>query len=235
VHAEDGSYTAYGQKMTVDRGSLLFGGAPDNPRLDIAASKRDLDDVRVGVAVTGTAQNPRIRLFSEPEMTETDKLSYLLLGRASDGLGRTDLALLQRAAIALITGEDDSPGLIERIGLDQFSVRKDESTTTTSASTGAGSTATRDTVVSLGKQLSRRWYLGYERSLNAASGTWQLVYKLAQRFTFRAQTGAENALDLIWTWKWGTPGLTALPIAGGAVPPAKPAPAASAAETRAVR
>ncbi|HNG80397.1 MAG TPA: translocation/assembly module TamB domain-containing protein, partial [Burkholderiaceae bacterium] len=233
VHAEDGSYTAYGQKMTIDRGSVLFGGAADNPRLDIAASKRDLDDVRVGVTVTGTAQNPRIRLFSEPEMTETDKLSYLLLGRASDGLGRTDLALLQRAAIALITGEDDSPGLIERIGLDQFSVRKDESTTPTGS--GAASSTTRDTVVSLGKQLSRRWYLGYERSLNAASGTWQLIYKLAQRFTFRAQTGAENALDLIWTWKWGTPGLTVLPIAGGAVPPAGAAAPASAAETRPVR
>lgn len=234
VHTEDGTYTAYGQKMTIDRGSLLFGGAPDNPRLDIAASKRDMDDVRVGVTVTGTAQNPRIRLFSEPEMTETDKLSYLLLGRASDGLGRTDLALLQRAAIALITGEDDSPGLIERIGLDQFSVRKDESTTTTSAG-ASSSTTTRDTVVSLGKQLSRRWYLGYERSLNAATGTWQLVYKLAQRFTFRAQTGAENALDLIWTWKWGTPGLTVLPISGGAIAPAGPAAPASSAETRPVR
>jgi len=236
IHTEEGSYTAYGQKMTIDRGSLLFGGAADNPRLDIAASKRDLDDVRVGVTVTGTAQNPRIRLFSEPEMTETDKLSYLLLGRASDGLARTDLALLQRAAIALITGEDDSPGLIERIGLDQFSVRKDESTTTTSTSSGASSsTTTRDTVVSLGKQLSRRWYLGYERSLNAASGTWQLVYKLAQRFTFRAQTGAENALDLIWTWKWGTPGLTALPISGGTVAPVKPAASDASAQTRPVR
>ena len=38
----------------------------ENPRLDIEATRPNLD-VRVGVAVTGTALNPRVRLFSEPE------------------------------------------------------------------------------------------------------------------------------------------------------------------------
>ena len=60
----------------------------------------------------------------------------------------------------------------------------------------------RETVVSLGKQLSRRWYVGYERSLNATTGSWQLIYRIAQRFTLRAQTGAESSVDLIWTWRW---------------------------------
>ena len=69
--------------------------------------------------------------------------------------------------------------------------------------------------MTLGKQLSRRWYLGYERSLNAASGTWQLIYRAAQRFTLRAQSGAENALDLIWTWRWGSPGQA--PTGGGTI------------------
>jgi translocation and assembly module TamB len=131
-----------------------------------------------------------VRLFSEPEMSNTDKLSWLLLGRASDGLGSTDLSLLQRAAFALLSGESDSPSLVQRIGLDQFGVRQTEGTV-------------RETIVSLGKQLSRRWYVGYERSLNAASGSWQLIYRLAQRFTLRAQSGIDNAVDLIWTWKWG--------------------------------
>ena len=59
-----------------------------------------------------------------------------------------------------------------------------------------------ETIVSLGKQLSRRWYLGYERSVNATTGTWQLIYRIAQRFTLRAQSGSENALDMIWSWRW---------------------------------
>ena len=194
IRAEDGNYAAYGQKLQVDRGLITFIGVADNPRLDIEATRPDLEDVRVGVIVTGTAQAPRVRLFSEPAMSDTDKLSWLLLGRASDGLGRTDLALLQRAAYALLAGESDSPSLIERIGLDELSVRQNDSGDT------------RETVVSLGKQLSRRWYVGYERSLNAAAGTWQLIYRAAKRFTLRAQSGTENALDLIWTWRWDDQG-----------------------------
>lgn len=203
IRAVDGTYAAYGQKLRVERSVISFTGLPDNPRLDIEAIRPDLEDVRVGVTVTGTAQNPRIRLFSDPAMTDTDRLSWLILGRASDGLGRTDLALLQRVAYALVVGESDSPSVVERLGLDQLSVRQN------------GDGDTRETVVTLGKQLSRRWYLGYERSLNAASGTWQLIYRAAQRFTLRAQSGAENALDLIWTWRWGSPGQA--PTGGGTI------------------
>jgi translocation and assembly module TamB len=190
VRAVDGTYQAYGQKLVVDRGVLVFNGPAENPRLDIEATRPNMD-VRVGVAVVGSAASPRVRLFSEPEMAEVDKLSWLVLGRASDGLGRTDTALLQRAALALLAGE--GPGatdqLITAIGLDELSVRQTDG-------------EVRETIVSLGKQLSRRWYVGYERSLNATAGTWQLVYRIAQRFTLRAQSGLDNALDAIWTWRW---------------------------------
>jgi len=54
----------------------------------------------------------------------------------------------------------------------------------------------------VGKQISRNWYLGYERSLNATAGNWQVIYRLAQRFTLRAQAGQDNALDLIWSWRF---------------------------------
>lgn len=190
VRAVEGTYAAYGQKLSIDRGELDFNGPAENPRLDIEATRPNLD-LRVGVLVTGSAQNPRIRLFSEPEMSEVDKLSYLVLGRASEGLGRTDTALLQRAAMALLAGEGESVTgqLTQAVGLDELSVRQTEGDV-------------RETVVSLGKQLSRRWYVGYERGLNATTGTWQLVYRIAQRFTLRAQSGLDNSLDLIWTWRW---------------------------------
>jgi translocation and assembly module TamB len=222
IRAVDGSYTAYGQNLTIERGLILFAGAIDNPRLDIQAVRPDIDDVKVGVIITGTAQSPRIRLFSEPEMSNTDKLSWLLLGRPSDGLGSTDLSLLQRAAFAMLSGETDGPTLIQRLGLDQLSVRQTEGTV-------------RETIVSLGKQLSRRWYVGYERSLNATTGTWQLIYRLAQRFTLRAQSGLDNAVDLIWTWKWDPrdedepPGAGPLPAAPASAPTTAPPAAKDAA------
>ena len=40
------------------------------------------------------------------------------------------------------------------------------------------------------------------RNLNATGGNWQLIYSLAQRFKLRAQAGADNAMDLIFQWRW---------------------------------
>ena len=60
----------------------------------------------------------------------------------------------------------------------------------------------RVAIVSVGKQLSRNWYVGYERGLNATTGNWQLIYRLAQRFTIRAQSGESNSIELIWSWRW---------------------------------
>jgi translocation and assembly module TamB len=190
VRAVDGTYAAYGQKLVIDKGLITFNGPVDNPRLDIEATRPNID-VRVGVAVTGNATNPRVRLFSEPELAEIDKLSWLVMGRASDGLGRTDTALLQRAALALLAGEGGgiTDQLTKAIGLDDIGVRQTDG-------------EVRETVVSLGKQLSRRWYVGYERGLNATAGNFQLIYRIAQRFTLRAQSGEDSSLDVIWTWRW---------------------------------
>lgn len=190
IRTEQGTYAAYGQKLEIERGIVSFVGPPDEPRLDILALRPNID-VRVGVAITGNVQAPRVRLYSEPDMGETEKLSWLVLGRAPDGLGRSDTALLQRAAVALLSGEGEGPTdqLLSRLGIDDVSLRQ-------------GDSDVRETVVSLGKQLSRRWYLGYERGVNATTGTWQLTYRIAQRFTLRAQSGLENSLDVIWTWRF---------------------------------
>ncbi|MEW6707713.1 MAG: translocation/assembly module TamB domain-containing protein [Pseudomonadota bacterium] len=191
VRAEDGTYQAYGQKLEIERGLVTFVGPVENPRLDIVALRPNLD-VRVGVSVGGTALAPRVRLFSDPEMSDADKLSWLVLGRAPEGLGRADTALLQHAAMALLSGEGESTTdkVLRTLGLDDFSVRQE------------GEGELRQTVVSLGKQLSRRWYVGYERGVNSTVGNWQLIYRLAQRLTLRAQSGEDNALDVIWTWRW---------------------------------
>jgi translocation and assembly module TamB len=190
VRAEEGNYAAYGQKLTIDRGVITFAGPPENPRLDIEATRPNLD-VRVGVQISGSAQNPRVRLFSDSDMSDTDRLSWLLLGRGSEGLGTGDTALLQSAALALLAGEGEgvTDQITKAIGIDEVSLRQTDG-------------EVRETVVTLGKQLSRRWYVGYERSLQATTGNWQLIYRIAQRFTLRAQSGLDNSLDLIWTWRW---------------------------------
>jgi translocation and assembly module TamB len=191
VNAVDGTFANYGQKLEISRGVIVFNGAPSDMRLDIEATRPNLD-VRVGVAVTGPLQNLRVRLFSEPEMSNNEKLSWLLLGRASDGLGKTDTALVQRAAFALLAGDGDGgPGAItKRFGIDDVGLRQTDGVDT------------RETVVSVGKQLSKRVYIAYEQNLATSAGSFQVTYRIAQRFVMRLQSGLDRSVDLIGTWRW---------------------------------
>ena len=112
--------------------------------------------------------------------------------------------------MALLAGEGEAPtdALLRNLGIDQLSLRQSD-------------TDVRETVISLGKQLSRRWYVGYERGVNATNGTWQLIYRIAQRFTLRAQSGLENSLDRIWVWRLegAEPVLAPVPKSPAAAPP----------------
>lgn len=192
IRTVDGTYSAYGQNLVIDRGVITFGGELANPTLDVVALRPDID-VRVGVIVSGRAADPRVRLYSEPEMAQIDQLTWMLLGRAPEGLGRDEAALLQRAALALVAGDrGGGDGLLQRFGLDSFSVGRSEAE--------AGEAA--DTVIGIGKQLSKRLYIGYERALTAAGGTWQLIYRAAGRLTLRLQAGNDESVDAIWTWRW---------------------------------
>jgi translocation and assembly module TamB len=192
VRTQDGLFAAYGQKLEIQRGEVSFSGMIDNPRLDVLAVRPNLDVV-VGVTVIGNASSPRIRLYSEPDMADYEKLSWLLTGRASEGLGSADAAVLQQAAFALLAGDGSSSGAANQalnlLGSADFSLKQ---------TTGD----TRDTIIGVGKQLSRNWYVGYERGVHATTGTWQVIYRVAQRFTVRAQSGDDTGLDVIWTWRW---------------------------------
>ena len=75
-----GTYFAFGQRLDIDRGQLIFDGPLDNPGLDIVALRRNLA-VEAGVAVTGTVKVPVIQLTSNPPVPDSEKLSWLVLGQ----------------------------------------------------------------------------------------------------------------------------------------------------------
>ena len=53
--------------------------------------------------------------------------------------------------------------------------------------------------MTLGKRLSKDFYLVYETSLSGAFGSLYIFYDLSRRLTLRARTGEDNAVDLIFT------------------------------------
>ena len=190
VRTERGSYRAYGQQLTIENGVLRFTGPYDNPTLDITAVRPNSSQ-RVGVQISGTAQVPRVRLFSDPELPDSEKLAWLVLGRPASGAG-AEAAVLQQAALALLAGRDGrlDGGLASALGLDEVSFAGSGTNADGSAASAA---------LTLGKRLSNNLYLSYERSLAGALGTVSIFYDVSRRLTVRARAGEENALDLIFT------------------------------------
>ncbi|MDP2256477.1 MAG: translocation/assembly module TamB domain-containing protein [Polaromonas sp.] len=190
VNTFGGQYRAYGQRLDVEQGVIRFTGAIDNPTLDILAIRPNLTQ-RVGVQITGTALLPSVRLYAQPELPDAEKLSWLVVGRASAS-GGAEAALLQQAALALLGSKSGgmSGGLAASLGLDELSFRGASSNADGSTAAGA---------ITLGKRFSSNFYAAYERSISGALGTLYVFYDLSQRFTIRAQAGQQSAVDLIYT------------------------------------
>jgi translocation and assembly module TamB len=196
VRTVSGSYRAYGQQLSIETGVLRFAGPYDNPTLDVLAVRPQQGNVtqRVGVQITGTAQLPRVRLFSDPELPDSEKLAWLVLGRPATGAG-AEAAVLQQAAMALLAGNSGGldGGLAGVFGLDELGFRAP-------ASSADGSTTSA--ALTLGKRISNDLYLSYERSLAGAMGTVSVFYDISRRLTLRARAGEENAIDLIFTLRY---------------------------------
>ncbi|WP_342617600.1 translocation/assembly module TamB domain-containing protein [Rhodoferax sp. GW822-FHT02A01] len=191
----NGTYRAYGQRLTIEEGTLRFTGAYDNPALDIRAIRPNLTQV-VGVHVSGTAQLPVVRLYSDPELSDIEKLSWLVLGRSSAN-GGAETVILQQAALALFAGSGSSQreNLVSALGLDEVSLGQ-------TAVTNLDGTAGTETTVKVGKRLSRDFYVVYERSLAGTLGTLYVFYDLSRRFTLRGESGITTGVDLIFTTRY---------------------------------
>ncbi|MBR7560534.1 translocation/assembly module TamB domain-containing protein, partial [Mycobacterium tuberculosis] len=66
IRTVQGRYRAWGQSLDVETGLIRFNGPYANPSLDILALRPNIA-VRAGVQVQGTANAPRVRLYSDPE------------------------------------------------------------------------------------------------------------------------------------------------------------------------
>ena len=181
VYAVDATFLAYGQRLQVDPGRLIFDGPLDNPALQVTAWRRN-QAVEAGVQISGTARAPRVQLVSQPPVPEGERLSWLVLGRAPGDASQADLGLLQAAAGALLASGDAMPldrRLARSVGLDEVSLR--------------GTGEVQDRVVAFGKRLSDRAYVSYERGLGAiATNLVKLDYALSRRWSLRAETGSST-------------------------------------------
>lgn len=193
VKVPRGRYRAYGQKLTVRKGSVIFYGPPDNPDLNLEAV-RDLPpgntDV-VGMRVIGSLKTPEAILFSEPSMADSDIAYYLLTGRKpatnSTGTGgfTASGALL---SLGLAGSESKAGQLAEKFGITDLQLGTSE---------GKNGESEAEVSGQLGKDL----YVRYGRGLGEKSNSVSFQYRLTQRLMIETISGVEDALDLLYSFE----------------------------------
>ena len=183
----DGTYKAYGQTLSIERGRLLFAGTPlDNPGLAIRAVRRlnpnaTIDEgQQVGLDIGGTARKPVLTVFSQPPMEQSDALAYLVTGKPLSQVSSGEGDMLGAAAQAL--GSAAGNLLAKRIG-SQLGV--DDIGVASSEALGGNSAFT------VGKYLSPRLYLSYGVGLFEPGEVVTLRYRLSHRWHFEAQSATE--------------------------------------------
>lgn len=186
----EGRYTAYGRRLEIERGRLIFTGGPiNNPGVDIRAVKR-FPDIVAGVNVRGTLLQPRMTLFSEPSRSQSEIVSMILAGGSlaslQDGNGRNGSSNPDAARNELLAqgGAILAQQIGERIGLEDVSIE---------------SNPDNETSLVLGKYLSPRFYVSYGISLTESLNTLKLRYSLGDRWTIRTEVGEERSADLVYT------------------------------------
>ena len=178
IYITRGQYKAYGQDLVVKKGIISFVGPLTKPNLNIRAERR-ASPVGAGVEVLGNLENPRVSLVADEPMSEKDKLSWLILNRASSG-SDSDNAALATAVSAYLAGKfNDKMGFVDDFGL----------TTQQTRNTDTGELNPAQQVLTFGKQLTQDLYLGYEVGLGQANQTVKLVYQLSRAFQAIARIG----------------------------------------------
>ena len=182
VKVVKGRYKAYGQDLDITKGVISFVGPLTDPNLNIRAERR-LSPVGAGVEVLGSLNNPRITLVADEVMSEKDKLSWLILNRASSG-NDSDNAALSAAAGALLAGQiNDRIGLVDDFGF----------TSKRSRNAQTGELNPAEQVLTVGKQLTSELYLGYEYGMNSAAQSAKLVYQLTRAIQAIVRVGNESS------------------------------------------
>ncbi|MEA2117475.1 translocation/assembly module TamB domain-containing protein [Halovibrio sp. HP20-50] len=191
VNLVEGRFQAFGQDLVIRRGELLFSGPPGLPTLDFEAIRNpDVteDDVIAGLRVTGSAEEPNVRVFSEPAMNESRALSYLLRGRAPDASGGGIDSALTTALIGMSLGR--TGGAVGSIG-EAFGI--DDLTLDTA---GAGD----ESQVAVSGQLTDDIRVSYGVGIFSPIAELTLRYTLWRNLYLQAVSGTNQAVDLIYSF-----------------------------------
>lgn len=190
VTLENGHYRAYGQDLAIQSGKLIFSGNLSNPDIAITAKRNNTPtDITVGLRLSGELNAPDLEIFSTPEMSEENKMYYLLTGQAAGESALDENTQAQQAALSLglNLSSQRAEKLASEFGIDDFRIGTAQSEKGQSIQMSGNITP----------NLHVRY--GYELfdEINSLSARYQVKKNLFVEL-FR---GAANAVDILWSFE----------------------------------
>lgn len=190
LRIQSGIYESFGQRLSIDRGLMLFQGPVDRPLLDIQASRliKDAQEKLVGMKIRGEPNALSTTLFSQPTLPEADILSLLLTGRtfSVDDKGSDDNAMLLNAVASL--GISQGGGLMKQLqdstGLDVLSLDSSDGVENSS--------------VTVGKYITPDLFISYVRNLLNPTTSVQFEYRLTPKLKVQAESGEGQSVDVLY-------------------------------------
>lgn len=189
ISVENGRYRSMGQNLLVETGEVRFSGTPDSGLINVQAIRNPTtidDDVKAGIKVYGPIQKPKVSVFSEPELDESEALSYILRGHGTDGesdTGSLAKSMMISAVLSVVGGS--VTGMLETFG-----VRDVELDTTGKDD---------NTKVSISGYVAPRLRVQYGIGIFDSASEVSVRYDLARDLYVRFVSGLSQAADLVYT------------------------------------
>lgn len=214
----NGQYSAYGKHFLISQGSLIYNNSPlNNPMLDISATyvltpmgatNHLLNKLTVGIKLSGTLQDRKMTLFSDPAMSQEDILSYIVLGQPLDQVQESQQSILSEAALMFALkggGNSVLNNIQETFGLNQLTLGSLDSGYTNVNGlpiTGAASPNSSNednTAIFLGKSLGSKLFVSYGVGLFNKQQEVTASLKLSPSWVLKT-TGStfDSGIDLIY-------------------------------------
>ncbi len=182
VEVVKGTFAAYGQKLHITKGEIIFSGPLDNPALDIEVERRfRREKITITLEISGFAQEPAIRVSSDPSMPEDEALSYLIVGRSLRGKSSTTSTGSMEKQLAGALGSL-GVGFLKKQGLGEYAEVEYE-----------------EGFLMLGRHLTPDFYIGYAVDVFDGLGEVVVRYNLTEYLTLEGRYGESQSGDLFYT------------------------------------
>ncbi|MBT9558716.1 MAG: translocation/assembly module TamB domain-containing protein [Myxococcales bacterium] len=209
VGVDEGRVFVYGREFAISPDSKVYfdGSNRLEPTLDVRATfdisgvdltpvGPDLVGKEITLAVTGVASRPRVRLTSDPEMSQTFIMSIITLGFPAGGgqSGKEDKGRIANLVMGLVSASA-SRMLQDKLPVDVFKVE-------------TGGSQLSKTRITVGRRILRNLMVAYHADLGAREGEntneVRLQYELTQRLHLdgRYGDGKAGAMDLFYRWRF---------------------------------